>query len=308
MEDVLLGLDMFGEQIHVGGPLARRFTIPPFSVLDGRSGEWQTRKSLWLSLGIESELGRSAPAISTIHERMEEERYGGKRRAKGDGTSIFDPVLCELIYRWFAAPGAQVIDPFAGGSVRGIVAAYMGLKYWGCDLSEAQIVANEAQRARILQNEHNPKYLIGDATDMLTVAPDADLIFTCPPYADLERYSDDPRDLSTMTYPQFLLAYRKIIKAAASRLRWRRFACFVVGDVRDKKTGHYYGFVADTIRACREAGLALYNDAIYITPAGSLPVRVSATFDKSRKLGKTHQNVLVFVRGDAPTLPGMEQE
>jgi len=32
--------------------------VPPFSVLDARQGYWQDRKRAWLSLGIESELGR----------------------------------------------------------------------------------------------------------------------------------------------------------------------------------------------------------------------------------------------------------
>ena len=57
--------------------------------------------------------------------------------------------------------------------------------------------------------------------------------------------------------------------------------------------------MADTIRLFKESGLQLYNDAILLTPPGSLPIRVSAQFDVSRKMGKTHQNVLVFVKGDA---------
>ncbi|HXF87125.1 MAG TPA: hypothetical protein VNK48_02075 [Xanthobacteraceae bacterium] len=44
----------------------------------------------------------------------------------GSGTSIFDPVLCEIAYRWFCPPGGSVLDPFAGGSVRGIVASRLG--------------------------------------------------------------------------------------------------------------------------------------------------------------------------------------
>lgn len=40
--------------------LAERFIIPPFSVLDARQGYWQDRKRAWLSLGIQSELGRGA--------------------------------------------------------------------------------------------------------------------------------------------------------------------------------------------------------------------------------------------------------
>lgn len=127
---------------------------------------------------------------------------------------------------------------------------------------------------------------------------EVDLVFSCPPYADLERYSDDPRDLSTMSYEGFLAAYREAIAWSTSRLRADRFACFVVGDVRDDD-GNYYGFVADTIRAFEDAGLALYNEAILLNSAGSLPFRVKSQFTGSRKLGKTHQNVLVFVKGDA---------
>jgi ParB-like chromosome segregation protein Spo0J len=38
--------------------LAERFIVPPFSVLDARQGYWQERKRAWLSLGVQSELGR----------------------------------------------------------------------------------------------------------------------------------------------------------------------------------------------------------------------------------------------------------
>jgi hypothetical protein len=138
------------------------------------------------------------------------------------------------------------------------------------------------------------EWIAGDAMDCLFEAPEADLIFSCPPYGDLEVYSDDPQDLSTMDYPTFMSVYSRIILRCANKLRRGGFACFVVGDFRDRKSGYYRGFVADTITAWRVAGLELYNDAVLLTAIGSLPIRVSAQFDKSRKLGKTHQNVLVF--------------
>jgi hypothetical protein len=67
------------------------------------------------------------------------------------GTSIFDPVLCELAYRWFSPPGGLVLDPFAGGSVRGIVAAKCGREYIGVDLRPEQVAANREQAARITE-------------------------------------------------------------------------------------------------------------------------------------------------------------
>ena len=122
------------------------------------------------------------------------------------------------------------------------------------------------------------------------------MVFSCPPYADLEVYSDDPKDLSTMKYSDFKAVYFEIIKKACDRLKPDSFACFVVGEVRDKK-GNYIDFVGDTVQAFRDAGLEYYNEAILITCVGSLPIRAGKQFSSGRKLGKTHQNILVFVKG-----------
>lgn len=218
--------------------------------------------------------------------------------AEMTGTSIFDPVLCEIAYRWFCPPDGQILDPFAGGSVRGIVASKLGRRYCGIDLSARQIEANRAQ-AEAICDEPKPLWHVGDSTTLDTLVPDvaADFVFSCPPYADLERYSDDPADLSTMAYEDFLVAYRTIIAKACALLRPDRFACFVVGDVRDK-AGLYYGFPGHTVDAFAAAGLRLYNEAVLLTAIGSLPIRVGKQFSSARKLGKTHQNILVFCKGD----------
>jgi hypothetical protein len=421
--------------------------------------------------------------------------YDGAQRTIS-GTSIFDPVLCELAYRWFCPPGGTVLDPFAGGSVRGIVAAKLGRHYVGIDLSERQLEANRAQARAIIGSEPppnmvkisakmarlpfngcDPEYIrttchaaccqssTSESGTMITIHPseqariearggvvidgflepikrrcpfksstthlcglhatpdkpfgciaspftlnnkrtlivrnryrlllcfdhgkkipayqafrasldlifgepeaaritehldngggdllapisdhairmltdndaikhgelsagapeagapfdlpmpcwlagdsrhihelaqgtNADFVFSCPPYADLERYSDDPRDLSTFGYEAFRKALAEIIAKTCAYLKPDRFACFVVGDVRDK-AGNYYGFPSHVIEAFQAAGLALYNEAILVTAVGSLPIRAAKQFATSRKLGKTHQNVLVFVKGDA---------
>jgi hypothetical protein len=218
--------------------------------------------------------------------------------AASSGTSIFDPVLTELSYRWYVPPGGTILDPFAGGSVRGIVAAALNFRYVGIDLRPEQIEANRIQAAAIVP--HNPPdWRCGDSADIGTLAADvdADFVFSCPPYGDLERYSDDPRDLSTLKHTAFIEAYRAIIAAACGRLKPHRFATFVVGDFRDKR-GMYRNFVGDTVSAFLDAGLEYYNEAILVTAVGSLPIRVGRQFESARKLGKTHQNVLTFVKGD----------
>lgn len=214
------------------------------------------------------------------------------------GTSIFDPVLCELVYRWFSPENGTVIDPFAGGSVRGIVASVLKRQYIGIDLRAEQVEANRDQAISVCEDPQ-PVWNIGDSRNIDSICGDikADLVFSCPPYADLEVYSDDPQDLSTLNYPEFIEAYRYIIKESCRLLKDDAFACFVVGEVRDKK-GNYYNFVGDTIQAFIDAGLNYYNEAILVTAIGSLPIRAGRQFSAGRKIGKTHQNILIFVKGD----------
>jgi DNA modification methylase len=299
----LSGRGLWGQPLPrpTTGPLAEKFLVPPFTVLSARDGLWQDRKRSWLSIGIKGEVGRGDDAkafnIGMAGEKGEDGTWG-KEDDYGSGTSIFDPVLCELAYRWFSPEGGVVVDPFAGGSVRGIVAEKLGRKYWGCDLNEKQIAANFEQAAEICPGTYDITWIVGDALVELETAPQADLIFSCPPYGDLERYSDDKRDLSTMSYPVFIQTLQRIVHKAASRLRNNRFAIFVVGDFRDKKNGLYNNFVSDTIYAFKAAGMGLYNEVILVTAIGSLAMRTERAFSASRKLGKAHQNVLMFVKGD----------
>ena len=302
----LWGDNLFNEPVTQpkNGVLGKRFEFPPFSVLNARDGLWQERKRRWITCGIKSEIGRDAVTYQIGDKTTWDDQVKARKKLSPggvgnatdkdkSGTSIFDPTLCEIMYLWFCPEGGQIVDPFAGGSVRGIVAGLMGYKYHGIDLRQEQVDANNQQHFDICPNSP-VKWVVGDSMEKMDEAPPADFIFSCPPYGDLERYSDDPADLSTMEYHTFIAAYKRIIFRCAKVLKPGAMACFVVGDFRDKKTGYYRGFVADTIKAFQECGLELYNDAILITSVGSLPIRVGKQFESGRKLGKTHQNILVF--------------
>lgn len=328
LRDIMQDLSFDGEADDQEEPpkptLAERFIFPPTTILNARDGEWQQRKNEWKSVGINSEVGRDAELTWGFHvgrsdfypkKEKKEKELGRKLTAQefaenyydfeagsDNSTSIFDPVLCELCLKWFSGDGAKVLDPFAGGSVRGIVAALTGKGYTGIDLRPEQIEANRDQWDKIKGRYSNaiaPEWLTGDSLKVIpTLDGEYDMIFSCPPYADLEKYSDDPADLSNMEYDDFLAAYREIIRLAAERLKDNRFAAFVVGEVRDSR-GNYYSFVPDTIKAFEDAGLKYYNEAVLVTPVAGLRYRMGKAFSTTRKLGKTHQNILVFVKGDA---------
>jgi len=310
--------------------LAQRYGAVPFSVLDQRTGAWQTRKRMWLRSGMASGDGRDerltyGSASGRVPDYYAQKATADKRAGRtltheeferlhlkdhhaettiGSGTSQFDPVLCELALRWWSPAAGLVLDPFSGGSVRGVVAAAMGRQYVGTDVRQEQIDANDDKAGELMQRgwtpDHLPMWMLGDARSCYQQLGDrqADMVLTCPPYADLEVYSDQSDDISTLDYDDFVIAHRQSLAAAHTGLRDDAFVVWVISDLRDKR-GSYRGLVADTIQSAADVGLALHNDIILISPVGSLAVRSARPFESSRKVGRTHQHVLVFVKGDA---------
>lgn len=277
-----------------GYKLKELFLCNPFSVLDCKTAEWQGRKRAWLDLGIRSEAGRD----DNLTDACDSPDYiEGTCDKMAPGTSIFDPALCELMYRWFCPDGGNILDPFAGGSVRGIVAGRLGYRYFGNDIRPDQVAANE-DNAREVPVLEPTRWSCGDSKDIGALADGKsyDMVFSCPPYYDLEIYSDDPADLSNMTWEDFCTAYREIIAESCKLLSDNRFAVFVVGDVRDKR-GFYRDLIGETKRAFADCGCLLYNEIIKLDPFGTAGARARRLFG-NRKVVRVHQHVLVFYKGD----------
>lgn len=279
-------VDLFGNEIVKDELLRDKFIEPPFSILDTKSGNWQKRKRLWIGKGLKSEVGRDAKVITMGTTAGE--------KNSAEYVSVFDPALCEVLYHWFCEEGGNILDPFAGGSVRGVVANYLGYKYSGIDIRQEQIDSNREQAMDILPIENQPQWYVGDSNKLLddNWNIEFDLVMSCPPYADLEVYSDLEGDISNKPYRKFLELYESIIEKSCKLLKRGGYACFVVGEVRDKN-GYYIGFVPDTIKAFEKCGMRFYNEAILLNAIASASMRANGNM-KSQKLVKVHQNILVF--------------
>lgn len=276
------------------------FIVPPFSVLDARAGTWQARKREWVRrLGIQPELGRADNLIgggnSPLYNGFQKKTVGQHNREnlqQGLGTSIFDPFLCEIIYSWYGVPGGRVVDPFAGGSVRGVLASYCGMDYWGCDIRRQQIESNRRQAADICSS-HVPQYVLGDALEVCVQSPESHLVFTCPPYWNLEKYSDMPGDLSNTDYETFCSSMKSIIAFASKSICLGGFSVYVIGNMRTTQGG-LVDLVGLVIEAHENAGLTYWNEQLLITPVGTVAMRAGRQFRASKKIGRCHQTILVF--------------
>ena len=276
--------DIFGNNTKES--LKEQFGANPFTVFDVKEQSWRERKQWWNNKGI---LPPLEPLQSKSMVNMPDDKF--IRTA-----STFDPVLCEMMYRWYCPEGGTILDPFAGGSVRGIVAGYLGYKYTGIDIRPEQVASNIDQASRILGPDKLPEWIAGSSNVVLFEQFLADrrfdMLFTCPPYFNLEVYSDIEGDLSNMEWPAFIGTYRSIIRKACALLKKDAMAIIVVGEVR-ARNGYLYGFVPATVKAFEDCGLKYYNEAVLETPVVSAQKRASSTM-RHGKLVKVHQNVLMF--------------
>ena len=272
----------------VKGNLAKKFIVPPFSILDTRSAEWIERKRCWreltgdLSETRDGEYGKIGQGQTNILELI------------NGGTSNFDPVLAEVMYRWFCPDGGTILDPFGGEQTKGVVAGACGYGYAGVEIREDQC---EVDRRAVAAYD-GIEYVCGDSCEIASLLQGRtfDMCLTSPPYYDLEVYSKD--DLSALgTYDEFVDKYSSILAQCYGLLCDGSFMVVKVGEIRDKLTGAFRSFVPDTIRAMCDAGFSYYNELILINSAGSAPIRAQNGM-KTRKVCKLHQNVLVFYKGD----------
>jgi len=175
------------------------------------------------------------------------------------------------------------------------VAAYLGNDFTGVELREKQAALNNERVEGM-----NARYICDDGQNVAQhIEPESqDLLFSCPPYFDLEKYSDLPNDASNQgSYEDFIKILENAFTGAVSCLKENRFAAICVGDVRDKNTGFYYDFCGDIKRIFKQNGMRLYNEIILVEQTASTALRASRYMD-SRKVAKTHQHLLVFFKGD----------
>lgn len=301
------------------------FIIPPFSILDSRQGYWQARKKMWR--GIIGDMGQSRQGklIQSIEMQYKDlytktaehrktlgisfreylEKYvpdevkeKESQKVLSTGVSLFDPVLSEILCKWFTPyKGASIFDCFAGDTQKGLVFGECGYTFKGVELRQEQVDINN----EVIAERNLPiSYVCDDGQNVANhFEPNSqDLLFSCPPYYDLEKYSDLPNDASNQgTYEEFIGILANAFKAAYSCLKENRFAVIVIGDVRNRSNGAYYDFGGDIKRIFRECGAHLYNELILIEMSSSVALRAKK-YMESRKVAKMHQNILVFFKGD----------
>src|SRR5210317_2354594 len=145
--------------------------------------------------------------------------------------------------------GDFIIDPFAGRSSRPLVSTLLERNYIGFDVLNDNLKEAQEQYDKLKQDRTLGKLrLINESSENIDkhfYKSVADLIMTCPPYFNIEKYDSADGQLTDIkTYDDFLKSYATILNKSADVLKPGGFFIVVLANFRIE--GKFYDFVGDT--------------------------------------------------------------
>ena len=225
----------------------------------------------------------------------ERRRSGGIQYLENLGFSEFHAGLAENIIRYWSLKGSVVVDPFAGRATRAVVSATLGREYYGYEISPFTF-KRVTDHINSLSLDTSPTIYNDDGCVMKETADDvADLVFTCPPYWNLEEYEDVPGQLSSAkSYADFMKFIITCGENIYRVLKPGAFCVWVCADFRgwEGNTG-LYPFHVDTINAFSKTGLTLYDVVILQNKSPFAALQMGKVASK-RYTSKIHEYILVF--------------
>ena len=204
--------------------------------------------------------------------------------------SKFSYGLAEFVVRYWSEEGDLILDPFMGWGVRGAVATMLGRSYWGYEVSPTMF--DKTRRFLNIDGvKEKIELVMGDGLKLEQGPDAADLIFTCPPYWNLEKYESVPRQISDCsTYEEFLAMLSKGFEKYNEVLKKGKFCVFVVSDFR--KDG-FKLLHRDVIGMAEKVGLKIWDILISVRKNPFVWKQI-ARCDKQRYTSNSHEYILVF--------------
>lgn len=214
-------------------------------------------------------------------------------------ASVFHPHLAAALVKGYTQRGDTIVDPFAGGGTRAVVAAALGRRYVGTELRQEE--AERVQQRLAADNLQGlAKVHVADAASFdWPIASSAAALITCPPYWQLEKYSSDTADLSAAPlYEDYLRRLRSVLIQARRALKPDALVVIVAAEIRHPTTRELLDLPGDIIRLAQRSMRAWLADRITVTAGSSLQLSRSASrFDRTRLTLPVSETVIVLQLG-----------
>ena len=224
----------------------------------------------------------------------------GQSRGR-DSLSFFPYNIARRVVGFYAERGETVLDPCAGHNSRMQAVYEGGCHYIGYDVCHRFMVFNRKVRKKLLVHAKrafvkNPSTItLREQTSERMEEKDGsvDLVFTSPPYWDIEKYDDHPDQLGVgKTYKQFLAGLSRVFGEAYRVLKPGRFFVLNVNDFR--KNRHLYTYHADVLPYLYRAGFTLHDLIIMVWDRNPLRACFPSVIVREKQVGRRHEYLIVL--------------
>jgi DNA modification methylase len=240
---------------------------------------WEFKKNTILDKLIKDDLANKT-LQEDLKSKKESETYNNTWGAR-TSLSKFNTEYARRIIEYYTCKGDKILDPFAGRT-RMEICNLLGREYTGFEIN------SNYTRSGLINDDciNIDKYNLNKEYDML---------FTCPPYWEMEQYSIDnpiPGDLSMLkTYSEFEIEYKKRFSNVVPYIKDNGLCSVVISNYR--KDGEFIPLEYLTINTFFELGWKIYDMIILeMNPAARQPY-YSQAVTKRRQL-TTHEYLLIF--------------
>lgn len=205
-------------------------------------------------------------------------------------TSIFNPHLAQMILSAYCPPQAKIYDAFGGGGTRGFIAVAMGHTYTGIEIRPEEVQRIKEQMYTL---QLNFDMIAMDSRYYNIEESVFDFSYTCPPYYDLEVYSEMAGDMSNAeSYYVFLDMIKQSLEVTYRGLKPGALCAWVVGNFRDKN-GCLTHFNGDLVRIGQSIGFQLWDELIF-WGASNAAFQRSGQFEANRKSVRVHEYIVIL--------------
>lgn len=217
--------------------------------------------------------------------------------------SEFNPNVAKNIISFWSEDKDKILDPFAGRT-RALIAYSMNRQYVGYEVSKhvsdyihqrfVELGLDKRDNFNVKINNKDCREIESDYYKK----EEFDLIFTCPPYWNLEEYESVPGQLSDINdYDMFVYALAARLNIAVSVLKKGKYMAIVIGDFRKK--GKYHTLHCDLIKTMEKNKDIKLHDVIVMQ---NMPFNTAAYyFGAKRKYkftSKAHEYLLIWKKND----------
>ena len=213
--------------------------------------------------------------------------------------SKFNSEYAKRIIEMWSKRGDGIIDPFAGRSSRPLVSTLLERNYIGFDVLKNNLDDATAQYEVLKKQRTMGKLkLIHKSSEFIDEEiPEnvADLVMTCPPYYNIEKYDSADGQLTDIrTYEDFLESYKVILEKTTKVLKPSGFFVVVVANFRINNK--FYDFNSDT-KDILKKHLTFHDEIILEISPAKRHALYSQTITNLHCL-KSHEYCLVFRKED----------